>query len=74
MNKVEQFYKLVEEDLLSKDYKVDIVKDKKTTISNESMKKPFIFPHHIVEEFLSFDVVTPQIAYESLVTDFLDTI
>lgn len=71
MNKVEQFYDLLEDDLISRDYEVDIVKDKQTTITNESMEKPFVLHHHIVEEFLSFDVVTPQIAYESLVTDFL---
>ena len=74
MNKVEQFYDLLEHNLLSRGYEVGIVKDKQTTITNESMEKPFVVHHHIVEEFLSFDVVTPQIAYESLVTDFLDTI
>lgn len=72
MNKVEQFYDLLEDDLISRDYEVDIVKDKQTTITNESMEKPFVLRHDIVEEFLSLGVVTPQIAYESLVTDFLD--
>jgi len=72
MNKVEQFYDLLEANLLSRDYEVDIVKDKQTTIKNKSMKKPLVLLHHIVEEFLSFDPITPQIAYESLVDDFLD--
>ena len=72
MNKVEQFYDLLEDNLLSRDYEVDIVEGKQTTIMRESMDKPFVLYQHIVEEFLSFDPVTPQIAYESLVTDFLD--
>ena len=72
MNKVEQFYDLLEDDLLSRDYEVDIIKDKQTTITKEGMEKPFVLHHYIVEEFLSFDVVTPQMGYESLVTDFLD--
>ena len=72
MNKVEQFYDLLEDNLLSRDYEVDIVKDKQTTITKEGMEKPLVLRHHIVEEFLSFDPITPQIAYESLVNDFLD--
>lgn len=72
MNKVEQFYDLLEDNLLSRDYEVDIVKDKQTTITREGMEKPFVLRHHIVEEFLSFDPITPQIAYESLVDDFLE--
>lgn len=72
MNKVEQFYDLLEDNLLSRDYEVDIVKDKQTTIMNKSMEKPLVLRHQIVEEFLSFDPITPQIAYESLVGDFLD--
>lgn len=71
MNKVEQFYDLLEDNLLSRDYEVDIIKDKQTTITKEGMEKPFVLRHHIVEEFLSFDPITPQIAYESLVDDFL---
>ena len=72
MNKVEQFYNLLEDNLLSRDYEVDIVKDKQTTIMNKNMEKPLVLRHQIVEEFLSFDPITPQIAYESLVDDFLD--
>jgi hypothetical protein len=72
MTKVQQFYELLEDDLLSRDYEVDIVEGKQTTIMREGMDKPFVLHQHIVEEFLSFDPVTPQIAYESLVTDFLD--
>ena len=72
MNKVQQFYKLLEDDLLSRDYEVDIVEGKQTTIMREGMDKPFVLYQYIVEAFLSFDAVTPQIAYESLVTDFLD--
>jgi len=72
MNKVQQFYELLEDDLLSRDYEVDIVEGKQTIIMRESMEKPFVLHHHIVEEFLSFEPVTPQVAYESLVTDFLD--
>lgn len=72
MNKVQQFYELLEDDLLSRDYEVDIVEGKQTTIMREGMDKPFVIKHYIVKEFLSFDPITPQIAYESLVTDFLD--
>jgi len=72
MTKVQQFYKLLEDDLLSRDYEVDIVEGKQTTIMRESMDKPFVLHQHIVEEFLSFDIITPQMAYESLVTFFLD--